>query len=49
MQYDWSGVKTRRIRIMKLGTCLAVGLLTVVSPILLMHGSDIETLIASVL
>jgi hypothetical protein len=46
MQYDWTGVKTRRIRRLKATLYTALALAAVVSPATLAPGVDLEPLMA---
>lgn len=45
MQYDWSGVRTRRIRRLKLTMGGAFGLLMIVTPVALLPGVDLTPLV----
>lgn len=45
MQYDWSGVRTRRIRRMKIAMYSVIGLLMIVSPVTLLPGVDLPPLL----
>ncbi len=45
MQYDWSGVRTRRIRRLKMTMGGALGLLMIVSPVTLLPGVDLTPLL----
>jgi hypothetical protein len=46
MQYDWTGVRTRRIRRLKMTMWTALGLVAVVSPATLIRGVDLATLLS---
>ena len=48
MQYDWSGVRTRRIRRLKMTMWTALALAAVASPAVLMPGVDLAPLLSMV-
>ena len=48
MQYDWTGIKTRRLQRVKATMYLAGGFAAVLSPVFLLPGMDLEPLLALV-
>ena len=48
MQYDWSGVRTRRIQRLKATMYLACGTIAVVGPVFLLPGIDLDPLLTLV-
>lgn len=45
MQYDWTGVRTRRIQRMKATMYLVSGMVAFVGPVFLLPGIDVDPLL----